>query len=164
MLFSHGFISCFGSNADGRLGLNWPVTSHVVGAAAVKALGYISFSDTLPAVQLSMYRHVCAIFVNRRMRCWGNNDAQQLGRGVSNVVDVGADSLKMSAAVFVTFTATLNTLPVNAIATGRYGKINPTFTPYGSYIIFSMYIFMSISLTLSLAHSFSRALLPLSSS
>jgi hypothetical protein len=163
-LFSHGFISCFGSNADGRLGLNWPVSSNVVGAAAVKALGYISFSDTIPAVQLSMYRHVCAIFVNRRMRCWGNNDAQQLGRGVSNVDDVGADSLGMSAAVYVSFIASLNTIFVTAIATGRYGKINPTFTPYESSISFSIYIFMSISLTLSLAHSFSRTLLPLSSS
>jgi hypothetical protein len=94
-------------------------SADVIGVAAIAALDFISFSDTLPAVQLSHYNQACAIFVNGRTRCWGMNDSQQLGENVHSYSNRGSATNPMAGAIFVTFSASINTIPIIQVATGR---------------------------------------------
>jgi alpha-tubulin suppressor-like RCC1 family protein len=118
VLFANGRVLCWGGNGDGVLGIN--STTDVVGPAAIASQGYISFSSTFPVVQLSCQVHVCAVFANGRVSCWGVNDSQQLGENLPNTNSRGTDTNTMANAVFVSFATSINTIPVIQVSTGKY--------------------------------------------
>lgn len=84
--------------------------------SSVASLGFISFSDTIPALQIGSASHNCAVFLNARVRCWGNNAYHQLGDNSTvnkgNAVDI------VQSSVFVTFGAAINTIPIIAVDVG----------------------------------------------
>lgn len=60
-LSARGAILCWGSNAFGQLGR--PTAS--AAGDFIADLETLAFSDSLPALQLSGYKHTCALFVNQ---------------------------------------------------------------------------------------------------
>ncbi len=94
-------------------------STDVTGAAAIAALGYIAFSDTIPAIQISLHVHACGLFANARVRCWGINYEQQLGDGIDGNENRGTSGYPISGAVFATFNPTINTVPILNVAVGR---------------------------------------------
>jgi hypothetical protein len=81
-------------------------------------LSFITFSDTLPATQITGADHACALHVNRRVRCWGRNNEEQLGDGTSSNRGSGAGALSIPSAVYVTFAPSINTIPIVAVDAG----------------------------------------------
>jgi alpha-tubulin suppressor-like RCC1 family protein len=79
---SDGSVKCWGSNAQGQLGL---------GDATDRGSSPNSMGDALPAVRLGSGRtvrsmslgagHVCALLDDRALKCWGLNINGQLGVG-----------------------------------------------------------------------------------
>ncbi len=63
-LFSHGGIMCWGKNTYGQLG-NDSASTSVFYANTVSP---IAFADTIPAVQMDLWEHACAVFANSRVR------------------------------------------------------------------------------------------------
>ena len=113
-LFATGRVACWGGSSHGQLGRNSLVPTGYAGAMSL--LDYISFSDTLSAVQLSMLSaSVCALFENGRVRCWGRNSSEELGDGtqINRGESTGVSSV--TSAVFVTFGTTL---PILSVTTG----------------------------------------------
>lgn len=117
-LFSHGRIICWGWNGNGILGTDNTIS---VGSNSVglETVSFISFSDTLPALQITGSSHACAIFVNRRVRCWGANGNAQAGDTTTTSRGRGAGDVSITSTVFVTFALTINTIPVVAISAGQ---------------------------------------------
>jgi alpha-tubulin suppressor-like RCC1 family protein len=65
--FSNGGLRCWGAN-NGLLGIG--STANYI--SPISSLGFIAFSDSLPAVDLSVDSingHSCALFSNQRIRC-----------------------------------------------------------------------------------------------
>jgi alpha-tubulin suppressor-like RCC1 family protein len=116
-LFSQGRVICWGENNNGQLGRDGTVD---VGATAgeMATLSFITFSDTLPAMQITGTNHVCALHVNRRVRCWGRNNEEQLGNGTASNRGSGTGALSVTNAVYVTFAPSINTIPIVAVDAG----------------------------------------------
>jgi alpha-tubulin suppressor-like RCC1 family protein len=73
VVFESGLVNCWGSNASGQLGdgttANQPLPVNVIGLNA---------NATVAAVGSA---HTCAVLIYGGVKCWGNNDAGQLGNG-----------------------------------------------------------------------------------
>ncbi len=108
---------CWGSNGYGSLGINSEVDTF--GVTGLASLGFIAFSHTVPAVMVSVFNHVCALFANGRTQCWGINDAQQLGENLNNINNRGTGAYPIGDGVFVTFSASYNTLQIIQVSAGR---------------------------------------------
>lgn len=116
-LFSNGRILCFGEGSDGATGRD---SSADVGVGTpLSTLTYIAFSDSIPATMLSLARHSCALFINGRIRCFGDNLAQQLG-DTTTISHGRSSTSSITAAVFVTFAPTINTLEITLISAGMF--------------------------------------------
>eukprot|EP00798_Chlamydomonas_sp_ICE-L_P016189 gene16189-22351_t len=108
-LLKDGDVKCWGKNRDGQLGLGNNVSTGGFGATIV-------MGDDLPAVDLGTDRkvvaitagaaHTCALLDKGEVKCWGSNDAGQLGLG--GIVSRGDDVNEMG-----------DTLPVVDLGTGR---------------------------------------------
>jgi hypothetical protein len=62
---------CWGNGSDGQHGMDNSTTNYGLsgaGGATMGSLRFISFSDTVPAVQISGSHTTCALFANRRVR------------------------------------------------------------------------------------------------
>jgi alpha-tubulin suppressor-like RCC1 family protein len=121
-LFTKGGIICWGSGQYGALGTD--STGSVGSGGTVNTLSFIRFSDTLPAITMTSGPiHTCAVFSNQRVRCWGSNAAQQIGDTTTFDRGSGTGTASVSSAVFVTFSATINSIAIVDIATGVYHKL-----------------------------------------
>jgi hypothetical protein len=97
-VLSNGDVTCWGAGGTGTLGLGERVNS----IGAFTSSRPISFSSTLEAISISgIHDHVCALFSNKRARCWGNNDAGQLGQGHQRTVGLAPSD--MSSLPFISF-------------------------------------------------------------
>ncbi len=116
VLFSNGRILCWGDNTGGLAGINNIRTPVGDPDMRVSTMDFIEFSDTLPAIQIHANNAICGLFSNRRVRCWGANDAQQLGDTTS--LSRGS-SLSVTTTVFVSFLASIDTIPIASVSVGK---------------------------------------------
>jgi len=84
--FAAGAVKCWGRNESGVLGYG-PLHPAVFEPSQV---GVLEFGSARSVVQISAgWHHACAVFEDHRARCWGRNDAGQLGIGSTE--DYGDD-------------------------------------------------------------------------
>ena len=96
VIVAGGRVKCFGNNTNGQLG-----QGDVAPRASVDELGEALPAIDLPEPSVAVHAGVattCAISEGRRVFCWGDNRAGQLGRG-DNVEDVGSEAAHMGAAL-----------------------------------------------------------------
>lgn len=85
-LLRGGSVRCWGSDESGVLGRD---TVHE-DISDPSAIGPLDFGTSRAVLALSAgWQHVCVLFEDGRVRCWGRNDRGQLGRG--NTDDYGDD-------------------------------------------------------------------------
>jgi hypothetical protein len=106
-LYAHGRALCWGDGGFGVHGDNGGVVSGVE--------RFLTFSDTVPITQLSGSTHICALHVNARVRCWGHDDNGQLGNPSMGSKGTGIGTSSITAAVYVTFAPSINTIPIVAV-------------------------------------------------
>ncbi len=86
----------------------------------MSTLGFISFSDTILARQISSNgMSVCAVFLNDRVRCWGENAYYQLGTEDAVARGRGPGMESITSAVFVAFAPSINTVPIASVTVGK---------------------------------------------
>jgi len=82
-------VKCWGNNFDGRLGLgsttNIGISPGQMGdSLPFVDLGAANANGSLPVIQLTAgTHHICALFGNRRIKCWGTDEHGGLGMGLS---------------------------------------------------------------------------------
>ncbi len=118
-LFSNAKIICWGSNSNGQLGLAFDAPNFGE-SDELRQAAFLAFSDTLGAVQLALGdEHACAVFVNAKVRCWGANDAGQLGD--ATLVDRGSFlTHPLAEATFAVFAPSIDPIPVVAVSAAAY--------------------------------------------
>jgi alpha-tubulin suppressor-like RCC1 family protein len=122
-LFVSGAIACWGVNNFGQLGVD--SVQNLGSPGTLSSLGPIQFSDSFPAIEISLQaNHACALFTNRRVRCWGHNAHEQLGDTTTLNRGSGRGALSVSSSVFVTFAAAINTVPIVAVSVGGYFHVH----------------------------------------
>ncbi len=109
-LLTNGRVKCWGFNGAGQLGL---------GDVANRADGMYELGDFLPTVDLGTGRkvkaiaggdfHTCALLDNSTVKCWGLNDAGQLGYGDTSIRGDAPSEMG-------------NNLPTVNLGTGRKAK------------------------------------------
>ena len=73
-------VQCWGNNAEGQLGDGTTVSSNV----PVSVTGLGSTASTAAIIRVaSGAAHSCALSLSGAVRCWGNNNAGQLGNGTT---------------------------------------------------------------------------------
>jgi hypothetical protein len=108
---------CWGDSAYGQSGHDSTVT---VGdnVCNLNTLSFISFVDTVPAVQISGSSHICGLFANFRVRCWGYNAYHQLGDTTFNNRGSAPGVQSITKASYVEFGPTINSIPIDAVDAG----------------------------------------------
>lgn len=101
---STGSVVCWGSNANGRLGLGKTVASTTSPLDSSGKLNAINFgldasSDKEEAVDIAAgFEHSCALLKSGNMKCWGGNSSGQLGidsnQSVGTTLASVGDSMK----------------------------------------------------------------------
>jgi alpha-tubulin suppressor-like RCC1 family protein len=97
---SGGRIRCWGRGFEGQLGTDppWPTINIGANPTDMSSLGYISFSDSIPAISVSAGEsHTCAAFTNERTRCWGSGNYGELGRdSTTSAGDISGTMLSLN--------------------------------------------------------------------
>ncbi|HJO84629.1 MAG TPA: putative Ig domain-containing protein, partial [Candidatus Thalassarchaeaceae archaeon] len=92
-ILDNGSVRCWGSNGDGRTGLN--TTSGNAGDASDEMgdeLATVDLGSGRTAVAISAgYSHTCALLDDLSVACWGDNAKGQLGIGSSDDADTSAE-------------------------------------------------------------------------
>ncbi len=105
-------------NPTGQAGLNSSASSFGSSNQLLTMNTFVTFSDTIPAIEIAANWQICAVFLNNRVRCFGNNNVGELGDGT--FISRGTVTSSVTTATFVTFAATINTIPVKSVAAGGY--------------------------------------------
>lgn len=93
-ILENGEVRCWGSGAGGTHG--YGNTMDLGDDELPAALGPLDFASDTPAVQLTGGRaHICALFADAALRCWGYNSYGQLGLG--STVNIGDDESPAAA-------------------------------------------------------------------
>ncbi|RKH03711.1 RCC1 domain-containing protein [Corallococcus carmarthensis] len=83
VLLDSGLVRCWGRNDFGQLGYN--TTQNLGDGEAVTEFGYVNLGG--PAIRLSAGKdHTCAVMDTGKVRCWGRNNAGQLGYGHTDTI------------------------------------------------------------------------------
>ena len=78
VLLEEGCVKCWGDNEDGQLGLG--NTENVGDNEPPSSSGSVKLNGRVASV-VTAQRTACALLDNGQVRCWGANDAGQLGQG-----------------------------------------------------------------------------------
>lgn len=82
VLLTHGRVKCWGLNSNGVLGLGDTLTHGDAAGEMGADLPFVDLGTSKRAVQLAMgSRHVCALFDDGSVKCWGDGSRGQLGLG-----------------------------------------------------------------------------------
>ncbi|MCC2679407.1 MAG: hypothetical protein K0R29_1983 [Pseudobdellovibrio sp.] len=86
-LYNEGSVKCWGTNANGQLGLGSTAT---IGDATTEVGGANQFVDlgtgrTASSIAVGLY-HACALLNNSTIKCWGQGTYGQLGQGNTNTI------------------------------------------------------------------------------
>jgi alpha-tubulin suppressor-like RCC1 family protein len=92
VLSQSGLVYCWGDNQFGQLGYNR--TDNLGDGEAVTSFGYVTLGDLATRISAGG-DHTCAILSSGALRCWGRNNAGQLGRG--NTANIGDNETVYSA-------------------------------------------------------------------
>eukprot|EP01062_Namystynia_karyoxenos_P010004 TRINITY_DN13548_c0_g2_i1.p1 TRINITY_DN13548_c0_g2~~TRINITY_DN13548_c0_g2_i1.p1 ORF type:complete len:1648 (+),score=271.41 TRINITY_DN13548_c0_g2_i1:71-4945(+) len=104
--FTDGSVKCWGDNSVFALGLG-DSTDRGQSAASMAALPYVNLGTGLEVDDIySGFAHNCVIFVDKRVKCWGQNVDGQLG--VGDMTARGQNSGQMG-----------DNLPFLSLGTGR---------------------------------------------
>ena len=105
-VFSNGRVRCWGGGGWSVLGYGLPEETRLGDEPGeMAALGYIPFSDTIPAVDIEIgFQSMCTLFANGRLRCWGTNFNGNLG--TDDGAQVGNVAGQMEALDYITFSST----------------------------------------------------------
>eukprot|EP00163_Fabomonas_tropica_P022311 TRINITY_DN3891_c0_g1_i2.p1 TRINITY_DN3891_c0_g1~~TRINITY_DN3891_c0_g1_i2.p1 ORF type:complete len:4052 (-),score=937.52 TRINITY_DN3891_c0_g1_i2:314-12469(-) len=103
-LFENGKVRCWGSGTSGRVGQD--STDHWAdGSSSARELSdipYIVFQDAVPVIEvISEGYSSCAVFANRRMRCWGYGGFGTLGR--MNTITAGDSTSTTHSMKFLSY-------------------------------------------------------------
>lgn len=89
-------VQCWGDNLYGQLGLGHK--NNIGDDETLENIGYVSLGGDVVQMDISTISfHSCAVLTSGDLRCWGKNDAGQLGLGHTN--DIGDDELPSDAPV-----------------------------------------------------------------
>ncbi len=118
VLFANGRIGCFGSVNLGIIGRDQNAA-----LTLTTSLVPIAFRTTHPAIYVSISHSACAVFSNRKIRCWGSNSAGLLGLpvGATALASIGsgnAITASVTVASFISFAPSINTIPVIQVSVG----------------------------------------------
>lgn len=81
LVFDDKKVSCIGSNSNGFINSSQGIDLATDPANAGAALAALPLGSE-KAIQVSVGKnHACAVFANRKVKCWGRNDFGQLGYG-----------------------------------------------------------------------------------
>jgi alpha-tubulin suppressor-like RCC1 family protein len=94
-LLNTGYITCWGDNSQGQLGLGISDANVGTTAASMSPLKIVNLGTTALQVAAGGY-HTCALLVNYAVKCWGQNNLGQLGLGI-NDANVGTTAASMTA-------------------------------------------------------------------
>jgi alpha-tubulin suppressor-like RCC1 family protein len=95
-------VTCWGAGAMGTLGRGSAADVYSMSAA-----GPVVFdpAETAPVTAISgLFQHVCALFSNGRVKCWGQNASGQLGQ--PHTREVGLAASDMTSLPFIAFSDT----------------------------------------------------------
>ena len=91
-------VKCWGDNQFGQLGIG---STSDIGDASGEMAGSLTSVDLNGAAVREMavgYQHVCVLTSTGLVKCWGKNDAGQLGIGNTNSIGDGAGEMGVSLA------------------------------------------------------------------
>ncbi len=81
-LLDNGAVKCWGNGDEGQLGLGDPNDRGDEADEMGEALPAVDLGARRTAVSLAAgFRHTCALLDNGAVKCWGQNNAGQLGQG-----------------------------------------------------------------------------------
>ncbi|WP_413942848.1 RCC1 domain-containing protein [Bdellovibrio sp. HCB-162] len=87
-------VKCWGNNSYGQLGLGHTNNLGDAAGEMANSLPAVDLGTGRTAVQISAgVYHTCAILDNGTVKCWGNNNAGQLGQGHTNKLGDGAGEM-----------------------------------------------------------------------
>lgn len=92
-ILDDGSVSCWGKNSHGQLGLGF---SYDVGGRSYTELDTIDFKTSTAVAKLDLgENHSCALFVDKTVRCWGDNSFLQLGTGTDAGIGATPASIEL---------------------------------------------------------------------
>ena len=92
-ILDDGSVSCWGKNSYGQLGLG---SESDIGGHAYTELETIDFKTTTAISKLALgENHSCALFVDKTVRCWGDNSYTQLGTGTMDNIGHTLSSIEL---------------------------------------------------------------------
>jgi alpha-tubulin suppressor-like RCC1 family protein len=94
MVFTGGGVACYGYGVDGELGTDATVTWGSSATSTASTLPFISFSSTHLATDVvAMYQSTCALFNNKKVRCWGRSQEGESGQDSTQVWGDGTNPM-----------------------------------------------------------------------
>lgn len=93
-LYNEGSVKCWGTGANGQLGLG---TTSTIGDATTEVGGANEFVNlgtgrTASSISAGLY-HACALLDNSTIKCWGQGLYGQLGQGNTNTIGDNANEM-----------------------------------------------------------------------
>jgi alpha-tubulin suppressor-like RCC1 family protein len=94
-----GKVICWGRNDLGQLGYGDTTNRGNTPETTPNKLDFVGLSDVKTIISGNNASHTCAVLVSEAVKCWGFNDAGQLGLGNKNNIGDSAGELENTPAI-----------------------------------------------------------------